>query len=388
MPLRQSLHHRSVHYAIQQRYRALNKSQRTAVWVSIGAVVYLIFASLFFSGSPGDEPQISLTSNKDISKLIQIEKKSATPKTLSVVLYGQTEANRVVKLKAQSEGQVLKINIPEGSHVMPYDVIMEIEARDRSASLEKAKSLVAQRRIQYEAARRLRKTGAQTEVRAAEALAQYEEAKATLSAAQIQLDHITIRSPFEGRVENISAEVGSLVGRGFDINGEDTVATIIEYNPIVVTGSVPQDKRSQLQPDAPAKIHLMDGTETEGKIRFIGMVTDTETRTFRVEVEVPNPDGKIPVGVSAELHLAAGQFNAYLVSPSLLALDNDGTIGIKLVDDQDIARFYPVQLLEDNDKGIWIGGLPEKIRLITWGQNYVSPGQYVGAPKAAADAGE
>ena len=48
-----------------------------------------------------------------------------------------------------------------------------------------------------------------------------------------------------------------------------------------------------------------------------------------------------------------------------------------LPDAQQRVVFTPVQLLSVNSQEAWVGGLPEKVALITLGQGFVEPGQQV-----------
>lgn len=362
---------------MRRHYDSFNRSQKTAFWIVIVAAAYLLLANLVFSTETDSEARIALSSDKDLQTLIKTETLQAQEKQLNIVLYGATEANRSVKLKAQIEGEVAEILIPKGSFAHQGDVILKVDERDRKARLAQAEALVKQRENEIQAARKLVKTGAQSQVRALEVQANYEEAKAQLAEAREAYENTIIRAPFCGVVENISVEEGDLVGQGFVVNGDDSVATIVEYNPLVVSGQIPQQKRAELRVGDPATVRLIDKREIPGRIRFIGTVTDPNTRTFRVEVEIPNLGGVIPVGVSAELLLPTNTAMAYHVSPSVLSLNDDGDIGIKAVDEAGMVVFHPVELLEDSAEGVWIGGLPDPIRLITLGHNFVSPGQKV-----------
>jgi len=78
-----------------------------------------------------------------------------------------------------------------------------------------------------------------------------------------------------------------------------------------------------------------------------------------------------------ELRLPAESLMAHLVSPAVLTLDDAGVIGVKAVDGENRVRFYPVKIIADTSQGMWLGGLPEKVTLITVGQEYVLPGQPV-----------
>ena len=68
---------------------------------------------------------------------------------------------------------------------------------------------------------------------------------------------------------------------------------------------------------------------------------------------------------------------AHFVTPALLSLADDGSIGLKTVDERNRVRFRPVEIIEDTPDGIWLGGLPREIRIITVGQEFVVAGQEV-----------
>ena len=101
------------------------------------------------------------------------------------------------------------------------------------------------------------------------------------------------------------------------------------------------------------------------------------TRTFRIEGWLDNPNAKFPEGLTAELRLFMGSAHAHRVSPAVLTLDDKGVIGIKAVDEASAVVFHAVEILEDTTDGVWISGLPERLTLITVGQEFVRAGQKV-----------
>ncbi len=122
-----------------------------------------------------------------------------------------------------------------------------------------------------------------------------------------------------------------------------------------------------------------------GRIRYISPVADPSTRTFNVELEVPNPGGDLPAGVTAEMKLPGGRVLAYKVSPALLTLNDEGEIGLKVVDEYDRVEFFAVEMALSEPDGVWVTGLPETAKIITVGQGYVSPGQSVESVFAQPD---
>jgi multidrug efflux system membrane fusion protein len=65
------------------------------------------------------------------------------------------------------------------------------------------------------------------------------------------------------------------------------------------------------------------------------------------------------------------------MSPAALTLDDAGVVGVKTVDAQNTVRFHPAELVAGGADGVWIGGLPPEVTIITVGQEFVLPGQTV-----------
>ena len=131
--------------------------------------------------------------------------------------------------------------------------------------------------------------------------------------------------------------------------------------------------------DTDGKVAFITGETAEGEVRFVGRSADAQTRTFTAEIEVPNADGAIPAGVSAQVRIATGEQVAHFVSPAILSLGTDGTLVIKTVDAEERVAFQEVEIIRAQTDGIWIGGLPETARIISVGQGFVNDGELVDA---------
>jgi membrane fusion protein, multidrug efflux system len=127
------------------------------------------------------------------------------------------------------------------------------------------------------------------------------------------------------------------------------------------------------------------GRVVEGQVRYIAAQSDPATRTFTVELEVPNPNGRFAAGISAELRIGFERTLAHRVPASLLALNDDGVLGIKAVGDGEEVVFYEAEVVRAEADAVWLAGLPEQVRLITVGQGFVRAGDQVRpVPEAAA----
>jgi multidrug efflux system membrane fusion protein len=96
-----------------------------------------------------------------------------------------------------------------------------------------------------------------------------------------------------------------------------------------------------------------------------------------MEMTVANDDQTIKEGLTAKILIPYQEDKAFRVSPSVLSLADNGAVGVKIVNAQNIVEFKPVQLLKDTPDYLWISGLPDTVTLITVGQEFVVTGQKV-----------
>ena len=284
---------------------------------------------------------------------VRVVESTARPIAPEIVINGHTAPVRAVQLKAETSGRVVEVPVAEGSVVEPGTVLARLDLRDRESKVRQMAAAQAQRELEYEAARKLGAKQFQSETRVAEALAQLEAARAELVQTRLDLVRTAIAAPFKGVVEQRMVEVGAFVEPG------DPVAEVIEQDPFLVVGDAPEAMVARFEVGEPGIAQLADGRTAQGHIRFVATQADEATRTFRVELEVPNPDGRLPAGMSARIVVREPSLLAHRVSAAILVLADDGEIGIKAVDPDGIVRFYPAQIAKAETDAVWLAGLPD-----------------------------
>ena len=85
------------------------------------------------------------------------------------------------------------------------------------------------------------------------------------------------------------------------------------------------------------------------------------------------------------VRIGLGEVQAHQVSPALFALGDEGEIGLRILDKSNKAVFQGVRIIEDGPEGVWVTGLPDKIRMITVGQGFVRDGESVEVVLDAAE---
>jgi membrane fusion protein, multidrug efflux system len=311
---------------------------------------------------------------------VQVMDSLSSPQPRTIVLRGRSEADNVVEIRAETYGRVTGTPAEKGTIVHVGDKLAIIDPSDRAARLAEAKALRQQRKAESDAAKRLAEKGFAPKLNLTELAANLALAEAQVAAMEIEIEHLSINAPIEGVLDERAIEVGSY------LQVADLVATIIDLDPIVLIGHATERDVGQLEIGGEAQARLLDGRQVAGKLRFISSRAEQETRTFRIEVEVPNADYAIRDGLSAELIMPIEAVPAHRISPAILTLGPSGEVGVKLVDETNKARFTPVDILREDPTGLWIVGLPEKARMIVVGQDFVLDGQLVRPVEAPAAA--
>jgi multidrug efflux system membrane fusion protein len=302
---------------------------------------------------------------------VRVRAVTAAPVSREIVINGKTAPARVVELRTETDGRVIELGARRGAAVRAGELLVRLDPRERRAMVEQARAMLTMREIEHAASQKLGQKGFQAETKVAESAANLEAAQAALERAGLELDHTEIRAPFDGVLEARPVEIGDFVDTG------DAVATVIEQDPFLVIGEAAETEIALLREGMAGTARLITGQTVEGRLRYVGSRADPGTRTFMLELEVPNPDGRFVAGASAELHIRLDEVAAHRLSPGLLTLNDAGELGIKAVDDQDLVVFHPADVVRAGADAVWLAGLPEQLRVITVGQGFVRAGDRV-----------
>lgn len=290
--------------------------------------------------------------------------------TRELVLYGDVEPAQVSILRARTDGIVERI-AEVGERVESGDPLAQLSTDDREAQLARARAQVASTQRDYDAAAELFKRGVGTRPNAQANLAQLEAARADLRAVELDIANTELRAPITGVISRLIADVGSYVTTG----GE--VLEIVDNDPLVAVVNVQQSAITRVKPGMSARVRFIGGMERDGVVRFVSPIGDASTRTFRVEVDIDNSDGEMPSGISAEVIIPFATIAAHRVSPAMVRLDDQGRIGLNLVDDDARIVFAPIEVVRARADGLWVSGLPERARLVTISHGSLLPGQQI-----------
>ena len=346
----------------------------------------------------------------------------------SVRASGVTQPKAVITLSAEISGTARKVPAVEGRQVEAGDILVVIDTSTLPARIEAAKaeiaaattaldSATAQSRGTYneqraaaeanlevarqrlEIAQKLATQNFSAPVELAQLKANYENARMTLAQIDLarnlrsevdiaqnrarlataksnlavlrdQLAKSTIKAPAAGWLETIHLEQGEQIAAGAP------AATILDMDELKIVVAVPQTNISEVGLGDPVNVNVAGAGMRKGAVTKIASISSTTTRTFDVEVTVPNPGRELRAGMTVEANIDVGFQPAFGMSPAHLSVAGDGSLTAK-IDDGGTVRVVPVELVRSGVEQVFVSGLADGATLLTFGQAFVNAGDPV-----------
>lgn len=307
--------------------------------VVAGAIVLLLGAGIYarIRGAPaegesgGERPDTtgvvtSAAGSFGTDVAIPVEGVEAIRGTLviSVTAGGQAAAWRRTMVTAQVEGRVTAVPVRESQAVGANAPLVGIDPAPYRLAVEEAEAALRDARAKYQELTLFDDRiddPAMREARATVARARsgLDQAEVGLRRAQLDLARAALRSPFDGRVASVRVVPGQWVRPG------DELLTVMDLDPIRVEVQVLESEVGSLEEGGGAAVTFsaFPGQRFTGTIASINPLVETDTRTARVTVLVPNPGHRILPGMYARVALEARRYDDRVMVPREAILERD-----------------------------------------------------------------
>jgi membrane fusion protein, multidrug efflux system len=359
----------------------LRLHQVLALLVLLAAAAWVLTGEFSHTGSENDEAEETASPPPEVSatqRTVLVARPDQERYSRAIRVAGRTEPDKTSLLAARESGIIRALPAIDGQYVSAGSVLLRLERPEKLAAVETAKALLAQRQAQSLAAEALLQRGEGAKIAADIARAELAAAEAQLREAETAVEHLDVIAPFSGTIDNVQVERGSWVQIG------TPVATINAMNPVVVRGEVSERDLADVRVGTPATVNLASGASIQGRVRYVRQQASPQTRTFQLEVEIPNRGGDVPAGMSAEIVLHADAITAVTLPRSVVTIADSGALGIRVVGEDDTVRFLSVEVVDDTPDGLVLEGVPAGADVIISGQDLVRDGETVRTERAAS----
>lgn len=364
----------------------MKKQQIVAALIMLVVVIWMIVPRGTDSTAevPYEAPRVVRAisegqSNTENPEILTVRAARIGPQTYveQIRVRGRTQASRHVQVRAEEAGRIVGEPVARGARVNEGDVLCEIAVDDRQSNLQEAISRREQAQFEYEASLDLQSRGLQSDVAVAQLKSALESSKAGVRRAELSLEKTRIVAPFDGIVETRTMEIGDLLNVG------TVCASVLDDTPMLLIGLVPEQDVTGVSVGAEVSGRLLSGELVSGTVRYLARAADTVSRSYRIEVEVAPKYQNLREGITVELMVDAEEISAHLIPSSALTLDDNGSVGVKLIGADNTVLHRNIEIVGDSANqltpGIWVTGLTGTVTLITLGQEIVFPGQVVDA---------
>ncbi len=342
-------------------------SRITAILLVVAAVAWIASGALTKKEAPPATTKVVETKPFQVSILPAV----VEPRSRKLTLSGRTEADVRTMAIARTSGVVTELPVRRGSAVKQGDVIAVLSDEARESNVQQAQARLEQRQKEYEAKRVLVESGNLAKLGLAQFEADLKGAQAQLAQAEAERDRGTVLAPVSGIINEVPATLGQSLQPGAP------VAEVMSLDPMLAVVEISERRLSGVKVGDRADVRLIGGAEAPGTVRFISNRASPQTRTYRIDVSLANPERKIADGVTAEVTLYLAPVEATKVARSALTFSAEGKLGVRVVEEGNKVAFVPVGLVEDQTDYLYVSGIKPGAQIIVQGQDFVKEGQVV-----------
>lgn len=332
----------------------------------------------------------------------------------NLVLPGETAAWYETTIYARVNGYVASWQVDIGDRVTKGQVLATIETPELDAELAAAKARLQSSQAQVEARKaeaafskttnerwRDSPKGVVSEQERESKKADYESAEARLYAAnaQVALDKSKVdqynaltefrqvKAPFDGTITERKIDIGNLVTAG---SGSTTTSLyrMAQSDPLRIFVDVPQSASGELMsPGVPAEIHATGavGGVFSGKIARSAESLNSQARTMRVEVDMPNAKHSLVPGMYVDVVFQLPARGTVEVPAAALIFRSSGT-QVAQVDDKGKVSFETISIARDNGNLVELSsGVKPGDRLVLNISSQIAAGQVVAVNESESD---
>jgi len=229
---------------------------------------------------------------------------------------GSLVAIRAVTLSAELTGTVREILFENGAPIAKGSILIRLDISTEQAHLQSARADAALAKINFERARKLRQTGANTQSEYDTAAARGTQADASVASLEATIAKKTIRAPFDGRAAIRQVELGQVLSPG------NPIVSFQSVTPMYAEFSLPQQSIAFLKVDQKVRVRndIYPDASWDGKVTVINPEVDVVTRNVRVRATLDNHDGRLTPGAYVNVEVLSDESRPVIAIPATSVL--------------------------------------------------------------------
>ena len=273
----------------------------------------------------------ALNKDKNIP-LITTFKVEETVFTHFIELQGNVQTKQNVLIYPEMPGILKSVFVKEGQLVAKGEILARIDDGGMSEKLAQLTANAQLAKTTFARQNRLWTQKIGSEMQFLQAKTSFEAQTSAVNQLKSQLKKAVIRAPFSGIIDNIFKERGIVVAPG--IGSE--IFRIINLSNMYIETEVPETYISSITKNKAVRVNFpVLGETVTSKVRQVGNFINPSNRSFKIEIGVPNLNGKVKPNLTAKLKLNDyTNTNAVLIPQSIISENAKGAQFIYIIKDK------------------------------------------------------
>lgn len=232
---------------------------------------------------------------------------------------GTVKTMKNINVYPEMPGQLLEVLVVEGQKVEKDQVLARIDDGGLLAQLAQAKSQLLLAETVFNRQERLWSQNIGSEIQFLQAKTQFESAEKAVDALSLQAEKSVVRAPFEGTVDQIFKEPGTIVAPGMG----SELFRVVNIDEVYVEVDVPETHITSISEGSKVRVNLSAiGEEVDARIARVSKVINPSNRSFTVEIPLDNHSGFIRPNLMASVAINDYSNKSAIMIPQSVVSEN------------------------------------------------------------------
>ncbi len=346
--------------------------RRRWVWPVVGVVVLAATAAGLLIARNGQANGDKKKDKKDTVAAAPVELSTVGKGSISTFLETTTvlEPENTATLVARRQGQVVALLAEEGRSVAKGQVLARLEDTEARIALERSKVALEQAQSEATRGQALQERGVQAQATLDGLIFKLRTAKENVAQAEYDLRQTRIVAPFAGKVTARMIQLGETVTPGKECFRVD------DFSPLLARVYFPEREQNRVHVGQGAVLELdaQPGRSFSAKVTIVNPTVDRSNGTFKVTLEVTDPDAVLRPGSFARVRLESASYADVVVLPRKAVVTEDGDSYVFVAQGDSVNRVAVQIGAIAGDTAQILAGLLPGTKVVTVGQGGLKQG--------------
>lgn len=296
---------------------------RTSFIASAGTRLCFVLAlgGLFACAPPSEEAETpsAPAAAPRAPAITSVETIRLTPGPFQEVLelVGETAPVRSAAVASEAPGRIIRLEVEVGDRVSRGDTLVRVDTSTQSAQVEQLRAQRRQAEVELERARALQQRGLGTQAQIDQFTSQIDILDESINQVRVGTRQAVTRAPIAGVITQKMVENGEYASPG------SPLLRIADLSTISVHVGLPEREITAVREGMTVDVRVLaTNTVHEGVLHRIGVEANPASRTFPLEVRIPNEDGALRGGMRATVIIEKNVINEAVIIPRDAVLQN------------------------------------------------------------------